>query len=57
MRGDVTPTRDHRDALNGRNFTDLAYLTGGVLPPGSGADGQFAVNGRVPITSALWSTA
>jgi hypothetical protein len=31
--------------LNGRNASDLAYLTGGVIPMGEGADGQFAVNG------------
>jgi hypothetical protein len=40
--------------LNDRNFTDLAFLTGGVLPPGSGADGQFAVNGaRADNVSSL----
>jgi outer membrane receptor protein involved in Fe transport len=45
-RGDVTTNAEITEMpLNGRNFSDLAYLTGGVLPPGSGADGQFAVNG------------
>src|SRR5882672_28203 len=31
--------------LDGRNFSDLAYLTGGVIPKGDGGDGQYAVNG------------
>src|SRR6185369_1669914 len=31
--------------LDGRNFSDLAYLTGGVIPRGDGGDGSFAVNG------------
>jgi outer membrane receptor protein involved in Fe transport len=55
MRGDVTTNAEITEMpLNGRNFTDLAYLTGGVLPPGSGADGQFAVNGaRADNVSSL----
>ena len=45
-RGDVTSNAEITEMpLNGRNFTDLAYLTGGVVPKGDGADGQFAVNG------------
>ncbi|MBY0507936.1 MAG: carboxypeptidase regulatory-like domain-containing protein [Bryobacteraceae bacterium] len=31
--------------LDGRNFADLALLTGGVIPKGDGGDGSFAVNG------------
>ena len=31
--------------LAGRNFSDLAFLTGGVLPKGTDGDGAFAVNG------------
>ncbi|NOT62988.1 MAG: hypothetical protein HOP19_22500, partial [Acidobacteria bacterium] len=31
--------------LDGRNFSDLALLTGGVIPRGDGGDGSFAVNG------------
>lgn len=31
--------------LDNRNFSDLAYLTGGVIPKGDGGDGAFAVNG------------
>ncbi len=45
-RGDVTVNAEIVEMpLNGRNFTDLAFLTGGVVPPGAGADGQFPVNG------------
>jgi outer membrane receptor protein involved in Fe transport len=45
-RGDVTTNAELTEMpLNGRNFSDLAYLTGGVIPRGDGADGQFAVNG------------
>src|SRR5579872_3302013 len=45
-RGDVTSNAELTEMpLNGRNFTDLAYLTGGVIPKGDGADGAFAVNG------------
>src|SRR5882724_1080526 len=45
-RGDVTIHAEVVDIpLNGRNVTDLAFLTGGVVPMGEGADGQFAVNG------------
>jgi len=32
-------------SLDGRNFSDLALLTGGVIPKGDGGDGSFAVNG------------
>jgi len=55
MRGDVTSNAELSEMpLNGRNFTDLAYLTGGVIPRGEGADGQFAVNGaRADNVSAL----
>ena len=54
-RGDVTSNAEISEMpLNGRNFNDLAYLTGGVVPPGSGADGQFAVNGaRADNVSSL----
>lgn len=31
--------------LDGRNFSDLALLSGGVIPRGDGGDGSFAVNG------------
>ncbi len=31
--------------LEGRNFSDLALLTGGVIPKGDGGDGSYAVNG------------
>jgi hypothetical protein len=31
--------------LEGRNFADLALLTGGVIPKGDGGDGSYAVNG------------
>lgn len=45
-RGDVTSHEELTEMpLNGRNYSDLAYLTGGVIPRGEGADGQFAVNG------------
>ena len=45
-RGDVTSNAEITEMpLNGRNYTDLAYLTGGVVPKGADGDGQFAVNG------------
>jgi TonB-dependent Receptor Plug Domain. len=45
-RGDVTSNAELTEMpLNGRNFTDLAFLTGGVIPRGEGADGAFAING------------
>lgn len=45
-RGDVTSSREISEIpLEGRNFSDLAYLTGGVIPKGDGGDGQYAVNG------------
>ncbi len=45
-RGDVTVNEEIVDIpLDGRNFSDLAYLTGGVIPKGDGGDGQYAVNG------------
>lgn len=45
-RGDVTTNAEITEIpLNGRNASDLAYLSGGVVPMGEGADGQFAVNG------------
>src|SRR5215470_20212998 len=37
--------RSRRFRWTGRNFSDLAYLTGGVIPKGDGGDGSFAVNG------------
>lgn len=45
-RGEVATEREITDIpLDGRNFNDLAYLTGGVIPKGDGGDGSFAVNG------------
>jgi outer membrane receptor protein involved in Fe transport len=45
-RGDVTTNLEIAEIpLDGRNFSDLAYLTGGVIPRGDGGDGSFAVNG------------
>ena len=45
-RGEVTTPNEIKEMpLDGRNFTDLALLTGGVIPKSSGADGSFAVNG------------
>lgn len=45
-RGEVTTNEEITDMpLAGRNFGDLAYLTGGVLPKNEDADGAYAVNG------------
>jgi outer membrane receptor protein involved in Fe transport len=45
-RGEVTTNAEIAEIpLDGRNFSDLAYLTGGVVPKGDGGDGQYAVNG------------
>jgi outer membrane receptor protein involved in Fe transport len=45
-RGEVITAKEITEIpLDGRNFTDLAYLTGGVIPRGDGGDGSFAVNG------------
>lgn len=45
-RGEVTTAKEIKELpLDGRNFTDLALLTGGVIPKGDGGDGAFAVNG------------
>jgi hypothetical protein len=45
-RGEVTSSQEIVEMpLEGRNFSDLAFLTGGVLPKGDGGDGQYAVNG------------
>jgi outer membrane receptor protein involved in Fe transport len=45
-RGEVATEREIVEIpLAGRNFTDLALLTGGVLEKGDGGDGSFAVNG------------
>src|SRR5438552_9046 len=45
-RGEIATEKEITDIpLDGRNFTDLAYLTGGVIPKGDGGDGSFAVNG------------
>ncbi len=45
-RGEVATSKEITDLpLDGRNFADLAYLTGGVIPKGDGGDGSFAVNG------------
>src|SRR5262245_50829543 len=45
-RGEVTISAEIAELpLDGRNFSDLALLTGGVIPRGDGGDGSFAVNG------------
>jgi outer membrane receptor protein involved in Fe transport len=45
-RGEVTTNEEIAEMpLDGRNFADLAYLTGGVIPKGDGGDGAYAVNG------------
>jgi len=45
-RGEVISKEEISDIpLAGRNFNDLAFLTGGVIPKGDGGDGAFAVNG------------
>jgi len=45
-RGDVTTNEEIREMpLAGRNFSDLAYLTGGVIPKGEDGDGAYAING------------
>jgi hypothetical protein len=45
-RGDVTTNKELTEMpLAGRNFSDLAYLTGGVLPKGEDGDGAYAING------------
>ncbi|HMV51574.1 MAG TPA: carboxypeptidase-like regulatory domain-containing protein, partial [Blastocatellia bacterium] len=46
IRGEVTSSAEIAELpLDGRNFSDLALLTGGVIPKGDGGDGSFAVNG------------
>ena len=45
-RGEVTNKDEIAELpLDGRNFSDLALLTGGVIPKGDGGDGTYAVNG------------
>src|SRR5262245_46566844 len=45
-RGEVTNKDEIAELpLDGRNFSDLALLTGSVIPRGDGGDGSFAVNG------------
>ncbi len=45
-RGEVTTQDEVKELpLDGRDFTDLALLTGGVIPKGDGGDGTYAVNG------------
>ena len=45
-RGEVTTQEEIKEIpLDGRNFSDLALLTGGVIPKGDGGDGSYAVNG------------
>ena len=45
-RGEVTTEDEIKELpLDGRNFGDLALLTGGVIPKGDGGDGSYAVNG------------
>jgi hypothetical protein len=45
-RGEVTTQEEIKEIpLDGRDFSDLALLTGGVIPKGDGGDGSYAVNG------------
>ncbi len=45
-RGDVTSNQELTEMpLAGRNFADLALLSGGVLPKAEDTDGAFAING------------
>jgi hypothetical protein len=45
-RGDVTTNEEISEIpLSGRNFSDLAYLSGGVIPKGEDGDGSYAING------------
>jgi len=45
-RGEVTTQDEIKEMpLDGRNFSDLALLSGGVIPKGDGSDGSYAVNG------------
>ena len=45
-RGDVTTNEELKEMpLAGRNFADLALLTGGVVPKAEDTDGSFAING------------
>ena len=45
-RGDVTSNAELTEMpLNGRNYSDLSFLTGGVVPKADNTDGQFSVNG------------
>ncbi len=45
-RGDVTSNAEITEMpLNGRNYSDLSFLTGGVVPKADNTDGQFSVNG------------
>jgi len=45
-RGEVTTEDEVKELpLDGRDFSDLALLTAGVIPKGDGGDGTYAVNG------------
>ncbi|MBS1828109.1 MAG: TonB-dependent receptor [Acidobacteria bacterium] len=45
-RGQVITKEEIADIpLDSRSFSDLALLTGGVIPKGDGGDGSYAVNG------------
>jgi hypothetical protein len=45
-RGDVTSNAELTEIpLNGRNYSDLSFMTGGVVPKADNTDGQFSVNG------------
>jgi len=45
-RGEVTTEDEIKELpLDGRDFSDLALLTAGVIPKADGADGSYAVNG------------
>ena len=48
-RGDVTTNQEILELpLNGRSFSDLAYLTGGVVSKPENGDGQYSINGGRP---------
>ena len=56
-RGEVTNKDEIAQLpLDGRNFSDLALLTGSVTPRGDGGDGSFAVNGARADNAAFSST-
>ena len=61
-RGDVTSNAALTEIpLNGRNYSDLSFLTGSVVPKSDSTNGQFTVNGaradNVVLTLASGLTA